>query len=77
MNYQLLCKYCHTPTRTTLSKAYMRCMCDEDIRIVTLSKEDNKLLFVPDNLYLLGTEGNNYVTMENNKTSQRITACYN
>lgn len=47
----------------------MRCMCDEDVRIVPLLKEDGiKLLFVPDNLYLLGTEGTNYVTMENPKT---------
>jgi hypothetical protein len=69
MNYQLLCKTCHTPTRLTKTLAYMRCMCDEDVRIIPLLKEDDiKLLFIPDNLYLLKTEGNNYVTMENTKT---------
>lgn len=67
MNRQLICKICHTPTRVTKTLAYMRCMCDEDIRIVSLSQEDNiKTLFVPDNLYLLETEGTTYVTMESN-----------
>lgn len=45
-------------------------MCDEDIRTVPLLKEDDiKLLFVPDNLYLLETEGIDYVKMEFTKTS--------
>lgn len=71
MNCQLLCKTCHTPVRMTKTLAYMRCMCDEDVRIVSLHREDDlKLHFVPDNLYLLGTEGNNYVTMESPKTFQ-------
>jgi len=48
----------------------MRCMCDEDVRTVPLLKEDDiKPFFVPDNLYLLKTEGINYVTMESTKTS--------
>ena len=69
MNYQLLCKYCHTPVRMTPSMAYMRCMCDEEIRTVPLFEEYNiNNPFVPDNLYLLKTEGNNYVKMEINKT---------
>lgn len=60
MNYQLLCKICHTPTKIINKLAYMRCMCDEDIRTVFLFEDDNiKQLFVPDNLYLLETEGFN------------------
>lgn len=70
MNCQLLCKTCHTPVKITKTLAYMRCMCDEDIRTVPLLKEDDiKLLFVPDNLYLLETEGIDYVKMEFTKTS--------
>jgi hypothetical protein len=69
MNCQLLCKTCHTPARTTKTLAYMRCMCDEDVRIVPLFQEgDIKVPFVSDILYLLETEGTNYVKLESSKT---------
>lgn len=69
MNCQLLCKTCHTPTKVTRTLAYMKCMCDEDVRIIPIRQEgDINSFFIPDNLYLLGTEGNTYVTMESNKT---------
>lgn len=69
MNYKLLCKDCHTPARITPSMAYMRCMCDEDIRTVPLFREgDIKPFFVSDNLYLLETEGTDYVKLESSET---------
>jgi hypothetical protein len=47
----------------------MRCMCDEDVRIVPLFQEgDIKVPFVSDILYLLETEGTNYVKLESSKT---------
>ena len=49
--------------------AYMRCMCDEDIRTVPLFREgDIKPFFVSDNLYLLETEGTDYVKLESSET---------
>lgn len=47
----------------------MRCMCDEDVRIIPLFQEgDIKLPFVSDFLYLLETEGTDYVKLESSKT---------
>lgn len=46
----------------------MRCMCDEDVRIIHLFKEDDlNHPFVPDNLYLSETKGINYVQLESSK----------
>lgn len=65
MNYQFLCKFCDTPTRTTPSKIYMRCMCDDENRILPITYlDDIKKVFVPDNLYLLETERPFYADME-------------
>lgn len=58
MNYKLICKQCDTPVSIKKSKIYMKCMCDEDIRVINYNPSINlKLDFVPDNLYLLKTEG--------------------
>lgn len=53
MNYKLLCKVCDTPVRLTSTRAYMRCLCDEDVRIIDIDTTDNVLRSVPENLYLL------------------------
>jgi len=52
MKYKLGCKQCNTIVTIRNSYAYMRCMCDEESRIINIKP------FVPDNLYLLETEGN-------------------
>lgn len=65
MNYKLFCKYCHTPVKLTNTIAYMKCMCDDEVR--TLLLHDIKNMFLPDNLYLLTTEGTDYATLENKK----------
>jgi hypothetical protein len=56
MKKQLACKMCHTPVRVCVSKIYMRCMCDEDVRIIKYNPFDME--FVYNNLYVLQTEGN-------------------
>lgn len=57
MNYKFLCKDCHTPVSIRNSNIYMRCMCDEDVRIIKMCPSDNIKEFIHDNLYLLPTEG--------------------
>ena len=63
MKYKLYCKICRTPVVVKKSYAYMQCMCDEDNRIFKLNIET----FDSNNLYLFGTEGNEYVSMETKK----------
>jgi hypothetical protein len=55
MDKQFACKICNTPVNIKNGKIYMRCMCDEEIRIIPYLKDS----FTPDNVYLLETKGLN------------------
>ncbi len=61
MKYDIMCKFCHTPVNIRKSKVYMKCMCDDEVRIIPFIDIN---LFKHDNLYLLGTEGTYHAKME-------------
>lgn len=50
MKYEILCKYCNTPTVIKRSSIFFRCMCDEDVRSIPVYKIDEN--FINDNVYL-------------------------
>jgi hypothetical protein len=64
-NLNIHCVHCKTKVKVKNNKIYMRCLCNEDDRIINL---DNIKRFIDDGeLYILynSTKGINYATMEN------------
>lgn len=61
MNSKILCKFCHTPVTIRKSMVYMRCMCDDEVRIVPFVDINR---FKHENLYLLTAEGTYHDKME-------------
>ena len=56
--------HCKTPVNIRGGRAYMKCMCDDERRVINLSTFEDIKWFVRENPYLLITEGVNHAKME-------------
>lgn len=69
MNLNILCKYCNTPISIRYTRGYVKCMCDDDIRVLDL----NNILDLHESFYLLKKggsvchDGGNIETQKTNK----------
>jgi hypothetical protein len=66
-DFTIYCSMCHTPTKICGKLVYMKCLCNEDYRIIPFDHIINHIDGV--NIYLLETtKGLSYGTMEGSST---------